>query len=60
MIRMQTAITRLDHTRVNAEVDFLETETLAQVNLDLYKDIHYIYYVIIPCTWLNTTLTNDS
>ena len=51
MIRMQTAITRLDHTSVNAEVDILETETLAQVIFYLYKDTHYINCVIIPCTW---------
>ena len=31
MIGMQTAVTRLEHTRVNAEVDFLETEKHAQV-----------------------------
>ena len=60
MIRMQTAITRLGHTSVNAEVDILETETPAQVNLHLHKDTHHINYVIIPCTWLNTTLTNHS
>ena len=60
MIRMQTAVTRLEHTRVNAEVDFLETERLAQVHWHLYKGIHHVNYVKIPCTSLNTTLSNNS
>ena len=47
VIGNQTVVTRLNHTRVNAEVDFLETETFAQVNCDFYIETLIILIVLL-------------
>ena len=47
-MRMQTAVTWLDHTSVNAEVDFLEMETFVQVTCHFIKTMIILIIFIIP------------